>query len=210
MVKPLEPVERWVIFRTNHGTDAHLKRVKKLCEIKPYHPVIAKGVVAANPKTVPRRHIIFQIKDESACVDCAAYEPTGNLRKVASQLIAGDFVEVYGGVRPPSGNRPLTINLEKLRLLRLAPKIVYQNPVCPHCGKRLKSMGKGKGFRCEKCHLRYPNLEKVTVKVKREVRKVLYITSPRSQRHLTKPLGRYGMEKRHTSVGKLIEGWHFP
>jgi tRNA(Ile2)-agmatinylcytidine synthase len=210
MVKPLEPVERRVIFRTNHGTDAHLKRVKKLCEIKPYHPVIAKGVVAANPKTVPRRHIIFQIKDESACVDCAAYEPTGNLRKVASQLIAGDSVEVYGGVRPSSGNRPLTINLEKLRLLRLAPKIVYQNPVCPHCGKRLKSMGKGKGFRCEKCHLRYPNLEKVTVKVKREVRKVLYITSPRSQRHLTKPLGRYGMEKHHTSVGKLIEGWHFP
>jgi tRNA(Ile2)-agmatinylcytidine synthase len=210
IVKPLEPVERWVIFRTNHGTDAHLKRVKKLCEIKPYHPVIAKGVVAANPKTVPRKHIIFQIKDESACVDCAAYEPTGNLRKVASQLVAGDSVEVYGGVRPPSGNCPSTINLEKLRLLRLAPKMVYQNPVCPHCGKRLKSMGKGKGFRCEKCHLRYPNLEKVAVKVKREVRKGLYITSPRSQRHLTKPLGRYGMEKHHTSVGKLIEGWHFP
>jgi tRNA(Ile2)-agmatinylcytidine synthase len=210
MVKPLEPVERWVIFRTNHGTDAHLKRVKKLCEIKPYHPVIAKGVVAANPKTVPRRHIIFQIKDESACIDCAAYEPTGNLRKVASQLIAGDLVEVYGGVRPPSGNRPLTINLEKLRLLRLAPKFVYQNPVCPQCGKRLKSMGKGKGFRCEKCHLRYPGLEKIAVKYKREVQKGLYITSPRSQRHLTKPFRRYGMEKRHAPVGKLIEGWHFP
>jgi len=210
MVKSHEPVERWVIFRTNHGTDAHLKRVKKLCEIKPYHPVIAKGVVAADPKTVPRRHIVFQIKDESACVDCAAYEPTGDLRKVASQLIAGDFVEVYGGVRPPSGNRPLTINLEKLRLLRLAPKIVYQNPVCPHCGKRLKSMGKGKGFRCEKCNQRYPSLEKIAVKVKREVRKGLYITSPRSQRHLTKPFIRYGMEKRHASVGKLIEGWHFP
>jgi tRNA(Ile2)-agmatinylcytidine synthase len=210
MVKPLEPVERWVIFRTNHGTDAHLKRVKKLCEIKPYHPVIAKGVVVANPKTVPRRHVIFQIKDESACIDCAAYEPTGNLRKVASQLIAGDFVEVYGGVRPPSGIRPLTINLEKLRLLRLAPKMVYQNPVCPQCGKRLKSMGKGKGFRCEKCSQRYPSLEKIAVKVKREVRKGLYITSPRSQRHLTRPFIRYGMEKRHALVGKLIEGWHFP
>jgi len=210
MVKPLEPVERWVIFRTNHGTDAHLKRVKKLSEVKPYHPVIARGTVASNPIIIPRRHVIFQIKDDSVCVDCAAYEPTGALRKVASKLMAGDFVEVYGGVRPPSKNRPLTINLEKLRLLRLVPKIVFQNPFCPHCGKRLKSMGKGKGFKCEKCGKRYTGLGKVAVRVKREVQRGLYITSPRSQRHLTKPFIRYGMEKRHASVGELIDGWHYP
>jgi tRNA(Ile2)-agmatinylcytidine synthase len=124
--------------------------------------------------------------------------------------MVGDFVEVYGGVRPPSKNRPLTVNLEKLRLLRLAPKIVYQNPFCPHCGKRLKSMGRGKGFKCEKCGKRYVGLEKVAVRVKREVQRGLYITSPRSQRHLTKPFIRYGMEKRHTSVDKLIDGWHYP
>jgi len=210
MVKPLEPVERWVIFRTNHGTDAHLKRVKKLSEVKPYHPVIARGTVASNPRIIPRRHVIFQIKDDSACIDCAAYEPTGALRKVASKLMAGDFVEVYGGVRPPSKNRPLTINLEKLRLLRLVPKIVFQNPFCSHCGKRLKSMGKGKGFKCEKCGKRYTGLGKVAVRVKREVQRGLYITSPRSQRHLTKPFIRYGMEKRHASVGELIDGWHYP
>ncbi len=27
LVKPLEPIERWVIFRSNQGTDAHLKPV---------------------------------------------------------------------------------------------------------------------------------------------------------------------------------------
>ncbi|MEM1563289.1 MAG: tRNA(Ile)(2)-agmatinylcytidine synthase [Candidatus Bathyarchaeia archaeon] len=210
MVKPLEPVERWVIFRTNHGTDAHLKRVKRLSEIRPYHPVIARGMVMSNPKTIPGRHVIFQIKDDSASVDCAAYEPTGALRKVASKLIVGDFVEVYGGVRPPSKNHPLTINLEKLRLLKLAPKIVYQNPTCQKCGKRLKSMGRGKGFKCEKCGARYTELGKVAVKVRREVQKGLYITSPRSQRHLTKPFIRYGMEKRKVSINKLIEDWHFP
>ncbi|MEM3090724.1 MAG: tRNA(Ile)(2)-agmatinylcytidine synthase [Candidatus Bathyarchaeia archaeon] len=210
IVKPLERVERWVIFRTNHGTDAHLKRVKRLSEIKPYHPVIARGTVASNPKIIPRRHVIFEIKDNSACIDCAAYEPTGTLRKVASRLMVGDFVEVYGGVRPPSENRPITINLEKLRLLKLAPKIVYQNPVCPKCGKRLKSMGRDKGFKCEKCGERYAELEKVAVKVKREVQKGLYITSPRSQRHLTKPFIRYGMEKHCISSNRLIEGWHCP
>ncbi|MCK4482822.1 DUF1743 domain-containing protein, partial [Candidatus Bathyarchaeota archaeon] len=77
MVKPLEPVERWVIFRTNQGTDIHLKRVKQLRQIEPYNPVAAKGTVATKPKIIPRRHVIFSIKDESAQVDCAAYEPTG-------------------------------------------------------------------------------------------------------------------------------------
>jgi tRNA(Ile2)-agmatinylcytidine synthase len=210
MLKPLEPMERWMIFRTNQGTDAHLKRVKQLSQAKPYHPVIARGIVASNPKIVPRRHVIFPIKDESAQVDCAAYEPTGFLRKVARKLIAGDFVEVYGGVRAPSQNHPLTINLEKLRLLRPAPKIVYYNPACPKCGKRLKSEGRDKGFRCEKCGSRYINLDKVKVKVKREIRRGLYITSPRSQRHLMKPFRRYGMEKYHESARELVEEWHYP
>ncbi|MEM2354868.1 MAG: tRNA(Ile)(2)-agmatinylcytidine synthase [Candidatus Bathyarchaeia archaeon] len=210
IVKPLEPVERWVIFRTNHGTDAHLKRVKQLSRIKPYHPVIAKGVVATNPKIVPRRHVIFTIEDGSARVDCAAYAPTGALRKAASKLIVGDYVEVYGGIRPSAKNHPITINLEKLHVLKLAPQVVYRNPFCPQCGKRLKSMGAGKGFRCEKCGLRFPNLSKVAVHVKRDLKRGLYITSPRSQRHLTKPLVRYGMEKRRGSEIKLIEGWHFP
>jgi tRNA(Ile2)-agmatinylcytidine synthase len=210
MVKPLEPVERWVIFRTNQGTDAHLKRVEELSQIKPYHPVIAKGIVSANPKIIPRRHVIFSIKDESSQVDCAAYEPTGALRNSARKLIVGDFLEVYGGVRKPSETTPLTINLEKIRLLKPASKIIHQNPICQKCGKRLKSMGKKKGFRCDKCGSRYANLEKVEVKIKREIRNGLYITSTRSQRHLTKPFRRYGMEKHHVEAKELIENWHFP
>jgi len=210
MVRPIEPVERWVIFRTNHGTDAHLTRIKELSQLKPYHPVIARGVVVADPRIIPRRHVIFTIGDQSARVDCAAYAPTGMLRKVASKLIVGDHVEVYGGVRPPSKGHPMTINLEKMRILKLAPKVVYRNPLCPKCGKRLKSMGKDKGFRCEKCGLRFPELKKVAVKIKRDIDKGLYVSPPRSQRHLTKPLVRYGAEKRRSSEVKLIEGWHFP
>jgi len=210
IVKPLEPVERWVIFRTNHGTDAHLKRVKQLSKVKPYHSVIARGIVVANPRIVPRRHVIFTIGDNSAHVDCAAYAPTGILRNAASKLMVGDYVEVYGGVRPPSQNHPITINLEKLRVLKLAPRIIYRNPPCPKCGKSLKSTGKGKGFRCEKCGLRFSSLAKIAVRVKRTVEKGLHVTSPRSQRHLTKPLSRYGMEKRRGLEIKLIEGWHFP
>lgn len=209
IVKPLEPVERWVIFRTNHGTDAHLKRIKKLDQIKPYNPVITAGVVSANPKMVPKRHVIFSVKDESGEVDCAAYEPTGALRKIAGKLIVGDYVEVYGGVRKASKNNPLTINLEKMRLRKLAPKIVYQNPICSKCGKRLQSMGKGQGFRCEKCGSKYRTFGKIEVRLDRDIKEGLYITSPRSQRHLTKPFQRYGMEK-HLATVELIDNWHYP
>jgi tRNA(Ile2)-agmatinylcytidine synthase len=210
MVSPLEPIERWLIFRTNQGTDAHLRRINDLSQLRPYSSVIAKGVVAANPKMIRGRHIIFPIRDESAQADCAAYEPSGVLSRVARQLICGDCIQVYGSVRVPSHGRPLTINLEKIRLLKVTPKIVYQNPICPKCGKRLKSMGKNKGFRCEKCGLRDTSVGKVEVRMKREIKRGLYITSTRSQRHLTKPFVRYGMEKRHGKDERLIENWHFP
>jgi len=210
MVKPLEPVERWIIFRTNQGTDAHLTRIRDLNQATPYSSIIVKGVVSADPRMIRGRHVIFTIKDGSVQVDCAAYEPTGVLRKAAMKLVAGDSVEVYGGVRLPTENRGLTINLEKFRLLKLAPRIAFHNPVCPKCGKRLKSMGKGQGFRCEKCGSRFPDLRKLEVRVKRDAKRGLYITSTRSQRHLTKPFRRYGLEKSHELVGKLIEDWHFP
>jgi tRNA(Ile2)-agmatinylcytidine synthase len=210
MVRPLEPIERWVIFRTNQGTDAHLQRVSSLDQLRPYSSVIARGTVAANPTLIPRRHVIFPVRDERAQADCAAYEPTGILRREASKLIEGDYVEAYGGVRVRPQQMTLTINLEKIRLLKLAPKIAYQNPKCPKCGKRMKSMGKNKGFRCKKCGIGDTSAKKTRINEKRKISPGLYITSTRSQRHLTKPSIRYGMEKHQGQIEKLIEEWHFP
>jgi tRNA(Ile2)-agmatinylcytidine synthase len=207
-VKTLEPVERWVVFRSNQGTDAHLTQIESLNQILPYSTVIAKGVVSRNPKVIPLRHVIFAIKDELGEVDCAAYEPTGALRKVARELIVGDTVEVYGAVRKASHGKPLTINLEKINVLTLAPKVLQQNPICPNCYKRLKSMGKNQGFRCEKCGARVNNMTKVEITFKRDLKAGLYVTSTRSQRHLTKPLRRYGLEKRNGEVESMIAKWH--
>ena len=208
LVEPLERVARWVIFRTNQGTDAHLKRINALNKMKEYNSVIVKGVVAKNPRAVPLRHVIFSIRDDREEVDCAAYEPTGTLRKVAAKLTMGDTVEVYGAVRKSSQDRSLTINLEKIRVLALASKVFYQNPLCQKCGKRLKSMGKNQGFKCKKCGSKYPGLEKVAVAIDRGLEKGLYITSTRSQRHLTKPLRRYGLEKHSWEIKKMTKTWH--
>jgi len=208
MVKPLEPVERWVIFRSNQGTDMHLKRIATLSDAQPYSSIIAKGTVSRNPEIFPVRHVIFAIQDQTTQVDCAAYEPTGALRKIARELLVGDEIEVYGAVRKPHAGKPLTLNLEKIRVLKLAAKTQLQNPSCPNCGKNLKSMGKNQGFRCEKCKTKYPNVTKSEVTQERDLKTGLYVTSTRSQRHLTKPIRRYGLEKLGEPAPKLIDEWH--
>jgi tRNA(Ile2)-agmatinylcytidine synthase len=210
LVKPLEPVERWVIFRSNQGTDAHLQRIPALSDIKPYSSVIAEGVISQNPRIVPLRHVIFAVRDDSAEVDCAAYEPTGDLRKIAREFIVGDRVEAYGAAHKATKDKPLTINLEKINILSLASKVQWENPLCPNCGKRLKSMGKNQGFRCERCGGKFADLEKTELAVPRALEAGLYMTSTRSQRHLTKPLRRYGQEKLEGTAVQLISEWHYP
>ncbi len=210
MVKPLEPVERWIIFRSNQGTDAHLKPVETLSKLEPYSSLIARGTVSQNPRIIPLRHIIFSIKDKSAEVDCAAYEPTGDLRKITRELVVGDEVEVYGAVHKATTSKPLTINLEKINIQYLTQQTLKENPLCPNCEKRLKSMGKNQGFRCEKCGGKYSDLTKKESFVPRALKAGLYVTSTRSQRHLTKPLRRYGQEKSGNAECRLIDKWHLP
>ena len=131
------------------------------------------------------------------------------MRKVARKLIVCDQVEVYGAVKQREAGKALTINLEKIRILALSPKIEFQNPVCPNCEKRLKSFGKNKGFRCDKCHKKHPGKQKEEIIINREIKKGMYITSSRSQRHLTKPVRRYGLEKTCCeNKGNLIDRWH--
>ncbi len=206
MIRCVESIERWTVFRTNHGTDAHLRKIAAIKDISAYNPVVVEGKVAKPPQAVPRRHIIFAISDATGQIDCAAYEPTGLLRRKATELILGDIIEAYGGVRPASSKRPLTVNLEKFRVVDLAKKLVFANPFCPNCGRRLKSMGSGKGFRCDKCGFRSADIKKHSSEVNRDLQETLYVTSLRSQRHLTKPLSRYGFENKGKPE-RLMSQW---
>ena len=70
-------------------------------------------------------------------------------------------------------------------------------------------MGKDQGLRCDKCGFRSSKLTKLKFEVKRKISTGLYITSPRSQRHLTKPQCRYGKEKKSIPK-KMINNWHYP
>jgi len=190
LVRTLEPIERWIIYKTNQGTDEHLRRAK-VAEVKPYWSVIVDAVVCRKPRVIAGGHIIFQIRDETGEIDCAAYEPTRQFRDIVRRLAFGDRVRACGGVKEKP-ELPLTINLEKLAVLELKPVLKKVNPSCPKCGKKMKSEGKGKGYSCKRCKTRLPAVAAKLVEVPREIEVGAFEVPPRARRHLAKPLIRAG------------------
>lgn len=207
IVKVYEPIERWVIFRSNQGTDAHLRIRRKVSELRPYMSTVIEGVVSSKPVIAQGGHVYFKVQDETGEINCAAYEPTGDFRKVVLDLIPGDIVRVYGGVRPPSLLHPQTLNIEKIEIVKLAPLVKTLNPLCPRCGKRASSAGRGQGFKCKRCGEKF-FAEKIVVTLNRNLSESLYIPPPGAQRHLTRPYSR--INKTNTPPKELINPWHFP
>lgn len=177
----------WLIFETNQGTDDHLQK-KKIGKVKPFESVIVEGEVIGKPRTLSGGHVVFKIKDEKGEVmDCAAYEPTKEFRNVIKQLEIGDLVEVYGGVR----TEPFTINLEKINVKKTVEvKKKVENPICPRCGKHMKSIGREAGYRCIRCGLEVDEKQAKYVSVERELKLGFYEVPVCARRHLSKPLKR--------------------
>jgi tRNA(Ile2)-agmatinylcytidine synthase len=182
MIQAEEEIERAVIFETNQATDAHLEKVDHIEDIKPYSSVILRGIVSEKPRVIQGGHVIFSLSDGRSSIDCAAYEPTKEFRKIVKKLYPGDEVVVYGGVRD-SGRR--TINLEKIQILSLSKIFEEKNPRCI-CGRRMESAGRGQGFRCRRC--KTTATEKERKEVRRDLEEKIYQVPPRAMRHLSKPL----------------------
>ena len=188
LVRALEPIERLIVYKTNQGTDEHLRRAK-VVEVKPYWSVIVDAVVCRKPRVIAGGHVIFRIRDETGEIDCAAYEPTRQFRDVVRKLAVGDRVRAYGGVKEKP-ELPLTINLEKISILELVPILRKVNPTCPKCGKRMKSEGRGKGYSCKRCKIRAPASAAKLIEVPRMVELGTFEVPVRCRRHLAKPLVR--------------------
>ncbi|RMF32212.1 MAG: tRNA(Ile2) 2-agmatinylcytidine synthetase, partial [Candidatus Nitrosothermus koennekii] len=133
------------------------------------------------------------------------YEPTG-LSKIAQGLRKGDKVRVGGGVRKASKNHSRVLNVEYIQILELAKDIKFINPLCS-CGKRLKSAGKNKGYKCEYCNYKGFK-EKEEIIVERSIKEGLYIPSPKAHRHLTKPLHRYHIKKNNYDLIENFIGFN--
>jgi tRNA(Ile2)-agmatinylcytidine synthase len=125
-------------------------------------------------------HVIFEIGDGTEALECAAFEPTKGFRNIIRQLHMGDEIKVYGSVKDN------TLNIEKIEIISLNLHEL-RNPLC--CGKRMKSSGRGQGYRCEKCGAKAK--EQIVEAVERNISTGFYEVPPSARRHLSKPLIRY-------------------
>ncbi len=153
-----EELQGHMVYVSNQHTDAHLQRE---LEWKAYSSGWLDGIIE-DVEVGPGGHVYVTLSAEGKTRAAAAYEPTGDLRRIAKLLRHGDRIRAFGGVRKATSLHPAVLNLEKFELRAL--------------GKRRTSIRRG-----------------------------IYLSSPRANRHLTKPLIRYGRE-RHRRAG-AVDGW---
>ena len=121
-----EPPFKRNLFVTNQGTDMHLEE-KMIEEVLPFSSVIVNGVISKDPYTVLGGHVFFEISNGKKIL-CAAYEPTKGFRNIIRNLSKGDQIVAYGGVLDTEYG--LTINLEKIEVLKLTEIFKNKKTVC--------------------------------------------------------------------------------
>jgi tRNA(Ile2)-agmatinylcytidine synthase len=178
-----EPVGRWLLFRTNQGTGDHLRGAVSV-PLPPFTPARLEGTVGAAPRDLRGGHVAFQLAVGPAHVECRVFEPTKSLPTVARGLAAGDRLELWGG----TGADP-TFRVEGIRIVALAPRFGRaEAPRCRACGRRGRSLGSGRGYRCPGCHHRWPPEAARRPPRTPTVRPGTYHPTPSARRHLA-PLG---------------------
>jgi tRNA(Ile2)-agmatinylcytidine synthase len=185
LVKSEESIERVMIFLTNQHTDMHLQNTESITGMDQYQCYRVVGEVNSHPLVIEGGHVIFNLKDASGEIECAAYEPTKGFRDTVRELAPGDDVIIYGGI----GDKG-TLNVEKIEILHLKPQYRYLNPRC-NCGKRMKSAGKDKGYKCPRCGGKVTDAPKEEVGIDRDLQEGFYEVPPSARRHLSKPLVRF-------------------
>jgi tRNA(Ile2)-agmatinylcytidine synthase len=183
-----EPWERKVLYITNQGTDAHIL-CDKISNAKNNQSYLLRGRVKDIPYVIEGGHLFFSIHSDDGTMGCAAFEPTKNFRDIVKKLVPGDLIEAYGAVKDK------TLNLEKLDVLELADRTIYQAPLCPSCGRRMKSAGRNQGYRCRECKLKAREREQKPTF--RALETGFYEVPPCARRHLSKQLVRMSEKNVH-------------
>lgn len=147
-----EPVDRWVVFRTNQASGDHLAD-RPVADLGPFRSARFEATVRAAPESRVGGHVLLPLADGlGRPVDCLAFEPTKTLPKVAASLVPGDRLVAWG-----SRGADAVFRLEGLRLLEVLPRLgPLRPPRCLRCGRSTSSLGAGRGYRCPGCRRRFP------------------------------------------------------
>jgi len=170
------------VWITNQGTDAHLVdgTIGRLLEGRSYR---LQGTAEGRAVTGTGGHVrLTLIGADGERLRCMAYEPTKGFRETVRALRSGDEVLAVGSYKNES------LNLEKVRVDRLAEDRLCRPPICPGCGRRMTSAGREKGYKCRACGVRASDPEILTTP--RTIRTGWYEVPPTARRHLSKPLVR--------------------
>jgi len=175
-----EPVERWLLYRTNQGTGDHMRRPWPVPPV-PFMAGTVTGRLVERPAPRPGGHLLFSLMlDSGARVRCAVFEPTKTLPRVVRSLVPGDRVRLWGGSQADP-----VFRVEGLDLLSLRPRHVpRENPRCPRCAHRMGSLGADRGFRCARCRHRSPPESRGNRRVAPEFPVGRYHPTPSARRHL--------------------------
>ncbi|MDR2846493.1 MAG: tRNA(Ile)(2)-agmatinylcytidine synthase [Candidatus Methanoplasma sp.] len=193
-----EQLDRWMIFLTNQGTDDHIiRKPKDMIPNQSYH---IEGTVVSRCRHIKGGHVFIDIETNRGKITCAAYEPSKEFRHLFDRLIPGDRIGVTGELR----EEPRTLNAEKVRVISVAEETEkISNPLCSVCGRTMESVGKGKGYRCRRCHTSSDVPD--TRKAVRWLVEGWYEPPTAARRHLSKPLKRMGLEQPIEFVNSRIE-----
>ena len=179
-----EPVDCAVTYRTNQGTDAHLRSgtVETVREGRAYR---VDGVVDDAPETRTGGHVHLTIRAGDESLACVAFEPTKRFRDRVRALRGGDRVTVCGEV----GDGTLKLEKFALRTPVTTERVV---PTCSGCGRSMESAGRNQGYRCRDCGTTAPG--RVDRPIDRDLDRGWYEVPPCARRHIAKPLVRDGFD----------------
>jgi len=205
LVNSDEKLDGYMIFKSNQGTGDHLNNELQVDDLKPFNSGFLIGEVCNKPVIERGGHVFFSIKVKDRKIMCAVYKPT-KITNVAQNLIPGDKIHIGGGIRKASKNHGRILNVEFLRILRLAKNHLLANPTCKNCNKKMKSKGYKQGFCCAKCGNR--STSKSTLEIPRKIQCKLYLPSISAHRHLTRPYQRIKKRNKDTQFNTSIPWVH--
>jgi len=182
-----ESFDRWCLFKTNQGTNVHILDIDHIRVASPYLTVRITGKLTLDPIKQDGKVIIYLKDRKGNRFRAVFFHPTGDLKMMAAKLRKGDLVSLVGSVAPTSEDN-ITLNSEEFFTLSIMPEIILGNPICPSCGKKMKSKGKD-AFFCPKCKFTIKNKRKLITLKNRIFPKenIRYTTPPSAHRHLTLP-----------------------
>ncbi|MHB8605957.1 MAG: TiaS agmantine-binding domain-containing protein [Thermoplasmatota archaeon] len=180
-----ERVAEETLFETNHASDDHLVDAT-VAQVVDYLSARVAVSVASAPQA-RGGHVFVETADATGELRLAAYAPTRSFRATLAALAVGDRLLACGGIhRGPDGR--LTMGVEKLRLDSLESTSRKQaNPVCA-CGARMKSAGRGAGYRCRVCAARAPPEAAPRAPLVRGLAEGWHEVPSVARRHLARPL----------------------